>query len=135
MRDDLVQPPRRAHAGRVLAKLGDPRVEVLDPLQIEWREVPAGSFKMGDELPGYDIPYTFKLARFPITNAQYSAFVAAGGYSTARFWPEAEHAVYWEADRFRGRLGPYEWGEPLDLHITTLLWVSAGTRRWLSRAG
>ena len=79
----------RALAGRLLAKLGDPRPGVGlrdDGLpEIEWREIPAGSFLMGsdeysDEQPIHPVTLpAFKMSRYPVTNAQYQAFVADGG--------------------------------------------------------
>ena len=49
---------------------------------------------------------TFRLARAPVTNAEYAEFVEAGGYRQDRFWSEAgrawllrsgqERPVYWE---------------------------------------
>jgi formylglycine-generating enzyme required for sulfatase activity len=57
-------------------------------------DVPAGSFLMGnddkaksgwgDEGPQhtYNLAYAYKISRYPITNAQFDAFVQAGGYKT-----------------------------------------------------
>jgi len=58
--------------------------------EMEFVEVPAGKFIMGsrnqdepseDEKPQHtvDIPYDYFMARFPITNAQYAAYVNAKG--------------------------------------------------------
>ena len=102
MRESTLSPIERSEAGRVLAKLGDPRPSVLDPLQIDWRAVPAGSFKMGNDLTEYDIPYEYKMACYPVTNAQFAAFVAAGGYSVPEFWKEANSAGYWTDQGFKG---------------------------------
>jgi formylglycine-generating enzyme required for sulfatase activity len=69
--------------------------------------VPAGPFLMGskddsmayrDEKPQHpqEIAYGYWIARYPVTNAQFDAFVAAGGYGERRYWPEAEAAGYWQ---------------------------------------
>ena len=58
--------------------------------QMEFVEVPAGEFMMGsrnqeepvdEEMPQHtvDIPYDYFLARFPVTNVQYAAYVNAKG--------------------------------------------------------
>src|SRR6266540_6559181 len=58
--------------------------------EMEFVEVPAGKFMMGssnqdeppdDEKPQHtlDIPYDYFMARFPVTNAQYAAYVNAKG--------------------------------------------------------
>jgi formylglycine-generating enzyme required for sulfatase activity len=58
--------------------------------EMEFVEVPAGKFMMGssnqdepaeDEMPQHtvDLPYDYFMARFPVTNAQYAAYVNAKG--------------------------------------------------------
>ncbi len=85
----------RALAGRLLARLGDPRPGVGlrdDGLpDIEWCQVEAGEFMMGSdpekdpdamsrEQPQHPVRVSaFKMSRYPITNAQYQAFVDDGG--------------------------------------------------------
>ena len=110
--DETLAALERAAAGRVLAKLGDPRPEVLDPLKIEWIEIPAGPFIMGsddgydDEKPRHalDLGYAFRISRFPITNAQFQAFVEDGGYQEARYWVEAQATGWWrDGKAVRGR--------------------------------
>lgn len=91
---------------------------------VDWVEIPGGdvpvrrdriAFRgevLADELPAHvvDVP-TFELAATPVTNAQYAAFVAAGGSGAPPHWPGerppeeiAEHPVTWvdwdEADAF-----------------------------------
>ncbi|MBK9233732.1 MAG: SUMF1/EgtB/PvdO family nonheme iron enzyme [Anaerolineae bacterium] len=84
-------PPERADAGVALARLGDPRGEAMTIEGMEFCFVPAGRFVMGsadddkaadnDEKPQHavDLAYGYWLGRYPVTNAQYAAFVAAGG--------------------------------------------------------
>lgn len=77
----------RVLAGDVLARLGDPRPEVMsvDAMQFCW--VPAGAFVMGsgdddpdagdDEKPQHEtsLDYGYWLARYPVTLAQFRAYV------------------------------------------------------------
>ena len=80
--DPGTEPPRRLEIGDRLAELGDPRLGVgLDARglpDIDWVEIPSGPFIYQDgesrELP------TFWIARYPVTNAQFQAFIDDGGY-------------------------------------------------------
>ena len=98
--------------GDVLGRLGDPRfreVEVdghlvlLPPLV----HIPAGTVQMGssrwqvwwltrrkfpaeDELPRHLVQVPeFSIGQFPVTNAEYACFVAAGGYRQEQWWRTA----------------------------------------------
>ncbi|MDY0095930.1 MAG: SUMF1/EgtB/PvdO family nonheme iron enzyme, partial [Candidatus Vecturithrix sp.] len=89
----------RALAGNILAHLGDQRPGVglrEDGLpEVAWREVPAGEFMMGSTpeeakksfLPEREQPRhpvyvsTFHISRYPVTNAQYRAFIEDDGYA------------------------------------------------------
>ncbi|MDG4597547.1 MAG: SUMF1/EgtB/PvdO family nonheme iron enzyme [Candidatus Contendobacter sp.] len=89
-------------AGDNLAALGDPRFDAehwhlpAEPL-FGFVEIPAGDFKMGDDprrvsLPGY------YLARWPVTVAQFAAFVRDSGYESASsncLKGIANHPVVW----------------------------------------
>ena len=74
----------------------------------EWLEIPAGPFSMGaaeedieadsDERPLHElnIPYTYWIAKYETTNAQYARFVADGNqeYEPSCNWPgENQHPV------------------------------------------
>ncbi len=122
-RDDVLQASQRAAAGNTLGRLGDPRPEVLDPLQMAFVDVPAGPFTMGgteyaDEQPVHaaQIPEAYRIGHFPVTNAQYRAFVDAGGYGQERYWSEAKTAGWWENGkairglyRVKEEAGRYSW--------------------------
>lgn len=64
---------------------------------IEWVEIPAGEFWMGDdtgkddEMPCHlvDLP-TYWMAQTPITNAQYRAFVQATGHPVPEHWYDGQ---------------------------------------------
>jgi formylglycine-generating enzyme required for sulfatase activity len=96
MRENTGDPPEaRVQAGRLLAKLGDPRPGVgvrEDGLpDIEWCEVPGGPFLMGSseddpdaidrEKPQHELTLpTYYVSRYPVTVTQFRAFVEDSGY-------------------------------------------------------
>ncbi|MCP4211501.1 MAG: SUMF1/EgtB/PvdO family nonheme iron enzyme [Halieaceae bacterium] len=141
--DRQIDARRRAAAGRVLAKLGDPRPEVLDPLQIEWIDIPEGAFIMGEGDDRHEVLLPeYQIGRFPITQAQYQVFVSDGGYKHKDFWREAKRAGIWGDGLVKGRFdgepraGPLVYGEPflLDNHpVIGITWYEAlAFCRWLS---
>jgi formylglycine-generating enzyme required for sulfatase activity len=81
---------------------------------IDWLEVPGGEFLYGEN---NETRYedSFYLARYPVTNAQYQAFIDAGGYGEDRWWeglaerPTTPTASTWpEPNRPRTDLTWYE---------------------------
>jgi formylglycine-generating enzyme required for sulfatase activity len=99
----------RIEAGLLLGRLGDPRfpvetingVKVILPpmVAIAGGEAMIGSdddddLSDSDERPLHPVllaPYA--IGRFPVTNAEYACFMAAGGYEDERFWTEGGR--YW----------------------------------------
>jgi len=89
-----LHPPGRAQLWGTLARLGldhRPGVGLWDGLpHIAWVDVPAGEFLFGEEKRKKTLP-AFRIARYPVTNAQYQAFIDDGGYQTdacpGRFLP------------------------------------------------
>ena len=60
---------------------------------IDWVKIPAGSFMMGSderEQPRHCVTFRepFWISRFPITNAQFRAFIKDGGYAERAYWTE-----------------------------------------------
>ena len=67
---------------------------------LDWCTVPAGPFLLGanandreaydDEKPQRELTLpTFYIARYPITNAQFSPFIEDGGYDNRQWWTAA----------------------------------------------
>jgi hypothetical protein len=67
---------------------------------IDWVEIPAGEFIYQDG-ESQTLP-TFKMSRYPVTNAQFQAFVTAeDGYNNDVWWqdlkkPDTPHEPYWK---------------------------------------
>ena len=82
--------------------------------------VPGGTWRLGstaregfvfdNEKWAHELPVVaFRIARAPVTNAEFAAFIEAGGYATREFWSEAgwawreerraERPVYWQPKR------------------------------------
>lgn len=90
----------RVAAATILAEIGDPRfgrrragdVEVIEPAMVA---IPAGVATLGgddpeaddDEQPACQVTIVaFDLAIYPVTNAEFACFVAAGGYADETVW-------------------------------------------------
>jgi len=108
----------RLEAGKFLGKLGDQRIlkntgtlvlpdqKTMDFIEPDWIAIPAGAFLMGssekdnnaseDERPAHlvEIKDAYKIARFPVTVAEYQCFMNAGGYFDAPCWLD-ENAQRW----------------------------------------
>jgi formylglycine-generating enzyme required for sulfatase activity len=88
-RDDILSPKTRVEAGQVLAKLGDPRPEVMDVRALQFCHIPRGSFIMGEgRQQDHVILPDYWISKYPITNAQFKQFMDAGGYGREDLWKE-----------------------------------------------
>lgn len=93
----------RIAAGLVLGELGDPRMEPhrgpLGPYLVSaLQEVPAGPHRLGPGPSGsgeVNLP-AFGLARLEVTNAEWTCFMAGGGYDDARWWDTSAAAAWRE---------------------------------------
>lgn len=128
LRGDL-PPIERAEAGRVLAKLGDPRPEVLDSQQMALCHIPAGEFLFGVEKTKTSLP-EYWMGKYPVTNAQFGQFVAVDGYHNAAYWQKAKTDGYWTDAGFKGRFddvprtAPVDYSEPYTLPNHPIVGVS-----------
>ncbi|MFN8422320.1 MAG: SUMF1/EgtB/PvdO family nonheme iron enzyme [Anaerolineae bacterium] len=98
----------RVAAGLALGELGDPRFErrlgpdgpyLLPPLVA----IPGGVYPIGsDDGPPEEQPRhlvelaAFHIGQFPVTNAEWACFMAAGGYEDERWW-DTEAARAWQS--------------------------------------
>jgi len=140
---------RRAQIGIELAKLGDPRPEVMTIDGMEFCYVPPGAFWMGSNkgeqnnkpLHKVDIDYGYWIGRYPVTNAQFQAFVEDGGYRNPAFWAEAQAQGYWKDGKTKDwgdwRDAPYDHGTPYTLpnhpRVGITWYESLAFTRWLSQ--
>lgn len=142
MEGSHLAPRERAEAGDVLGRLGDPR---FDPdfyfLPCRYRgepepfhgfvEVPAGPFVMGDDPPQHlEIPYDYWIARYPMTVAQFGAFVDGDGYENPDWWTETGWAWRqgeWDSQVEEEWLRDWLSRRPVELRSMPLNWQ--GQRR------
>jgi formylglycine-generating enzyme required for sulfatase activity len=110
-------PPERAHLWRTLGRLGlddRPGVGVKDELpDIDWVEVHGGDFIYGDGKTERITLETFRIARYPVTNAQYECFINDGGYNNDAWWQglqrlQATRPSWYEANHPRENVSWYE---------------------------
>ncbi len=141
----------RSLAGDALNLLGDPRPGVgLTPAglpDIAWCDVPAGAFTMGNtketdslawdnEAPQHDepLPVAYRISRYPITHAQYTAFVEDGGYGER--WHHCWTDAGWAWRIGEDRNGPDRYGNVFELAnhpVVGVSWYEAyAFCRWLS---
>ncbi|MFN2135890.1 MAG: SUMF1/EgtB/PvdO family nonheme iron enzyme, partial [Candidatus Promineifilaceae bacterium] len=143
LEEPVLPPAERALAGVHLAKLGDPRVEVMDVDAMQFCLVPGGDFWMGD---GEDLDlvsflnYDYCLAHFPVTAAQYRTFVGEDGYANKAWWAEAIAAGLWDGGAYtaygQNRTAPWDYGAEFALGnqpVVGVSWFEAlAFCRWLS---
>ncbi|MBI1258333.1 MAG: SUMF1/EgtB/PvdO family nonheme iron enzyme [Chloroflexi bacterium] len=114
---------------------GVPRLENILPPPFEWCEIPAGkvTLEAGGSLKGrttFDVA-AFRIAKYPITNAQYQMFVdERKGYRYSPWWDYSVEAMDWRLDN----PSPHEPGfAGDDLPRMNITWYEAvAFCRWLS---
>lgn len=129
-------PKKRAEAGELLGRLGDPR-----SLNIPFREtdkfktfipIKAGKYKlsMGKVRLG-----AFEIGKYPVTNAWFREFVEAGGYGEPEFWTE-QGLVFIEKRNVKAPAWWHErkWNCP-NAPVVGVSWYEADAFvRWLNAA-
>ncbi|HSH05518.1 MAG TPA: SUMF1/EgtB/PvdO family nonheme iron enzyme [Anaerolineae bacterium] len=141
---NAVAPLRRAEAGRVLARVGDPRQGVMTVEAMPMCLVPKGAFWMGSEdgnvgeqpCHQLDLAYDYWLGQYPVTNTQFNQFVEAGGYQEKEYWAEAIAHGRWQDGLYQGRDKPRNHGYTFSLPnhpVVGMSWYEAmAFCRWLT---
>jgi len=131
MTDPARVPQARARAaiGRAMGRLGlgrRPGVGLrADGLpDIDWVRIPGPQPFIYQDTWHPGLP-TFEIARYPVTNAQFQAFIDAGGYHDERWWQELECIP--EPD-------PPVWDEPNSPRESVGWYAALAFCRWLSTA-
>jgi len=123
---DHLQPQERAHLWRTLGRLGldnRPGVGVIDGLpDIDWVEVPGGPFKYGGDLEEIFLD-SFRIARHPVTNAQFQAFVDDRDY---------DNGIWWEGLAECPAAAPPSWSHPNHPRETVSWYEAVAFSRWLT---
>ena len=92
---------------------------------IDWVEIPAGEFIFGEEKQQLRLTLeTFYIARYPITNAQYQAFIDDGGYVDDRWWVDLERQT---------SPGESPWNQPNRPWTNVDWYETIAFCRWLSQ--
>jgi hypothetical protein len=117
--------------GQKLAEFGDTRPGIgLSPdglPDIVWIEIPGGQVKLEDIDHVFEIN-PFRIAKYPVTNAQFEAFLnLEGGYRNEEWWRDIEQRDWAEPPRWPEANAPREmvsWFET----VAFCRWLSAKTR-------
>jgi serine/threonine protein kinase/formylglycine-generating enzyme required for sulfatase activity len=73
----------RVAAGNMVGYLGDPRIG-------EMVIIPAGEFIMGEGREQHELFLpSYRLGKYPLTNAEYEQFIKADGYNNKQWWTKA----------------------------------------------
>lgn len=89
--------PERAEAGRVLGDIGDPRpgtgLNAEGVPDIDWKLIPVGEITLKDTAGIFRVE-AFHLARYPVTNVQFQAFIDdPDGYKNAQWWAGLDQQI------------------------------------------
>lgn len=129
-------PAQREQAAITLGRLGDPRPGVgLDPEyprlpQIDWVDIPPGSVTLedaGGTFSTFTLDQPFQIARYPVTNRQFQAFIEdPDGYQNRAWWADFEGKKKDETPELS------YWPEPNHPRINVSWYEAVAFCRWLT---
>ncbi len=127
----------RFEAGEILGQLGDPRIDALNPpmVHVEAGEFTRGSEEYDNEKPVRQIYLDeYMIGKYPVTNAEFKAFILDGGYENKEFWtPDG-----WQWRKKENISEPRlwhdrKWNGP-NFPVVAVSWYEAAAyAQWLSR--
>jgi len=96
MQDGAIRPELRRHAGLLLGRLK------WQPADIDrFTEIPAGKYLAGVKKEVKEIPYTYFIGKYPVTNIQFARFVKEGGYQNHEHW--SDEGWEWRTGKYDSR--------------------------------
>jgi len=130
LRDPALSHELRDRCGRILNEFGDPRAGVgLRPAglpDIVWIKIPGGEVRL-EKVDGAFNVKPFRISRYPVTNAQFDAFLnAEDGFGNEEWWRDIEQSHTRERSKWQEVNAPREqvsWYEA----VAFCRWLSAKT--------
>src|SRR5689334_1783061 len=98
-------------------------LSVFTTLRLEWLDIPAGEVTLQGVETAFSIN-PFKLAKYPVTNEQYSAFIQDGGYKEGLWWAGLED--------FAGAPRASDWREDDSPKLEVCWFEAVAFTRWLA---
>jgi formylglycine-generating enzyme required for sulfatase activity len=134
--EDEVELQARNALGLTLGRVGDPRIFDLRDAQGNadlraYVEVPAGTYPYGDEGRTVEIRQPFWIGRYPVTNQQFAAFIAAGGYGDRRWW--SNEGLAWLEEKEATEPGAWDdrrWNAPNQPVVSVSFWEAEAFCAW-----
>jgi formylglycine-generating enzyme required for sulfatase activity len=132
----------RLELGLALGHLGDPRivVDLRDPTA--YVEIPAGTYRVGDDQlkakyswvlaeTTHEIESPFLLSKYPVTNAQYALFIKENGYADRQWWSAEGWKWREENDIAEPRFwGDAKWNAPNKPVVGVSYWEAEALAKW-----
>ena len=106
--DERLTEIMRCRAGLLIGSLAEGAIDVA-PVDITARTASIGSNRHPNERPVHSVSISaFRLARYPVTNYDYVAFIADEGYRCQRLWTDAG----WRWRELTQVSQPFYWDDP-----------------------
>src|SRR5688572_16434337 len=90
---------------------------------LEWLEIPIGSVTLNEVDTPFDVK-PFKISRYPVTNAQFEAFIQDQGYKNDTWWQGLAQTV--------GSPRPSDWRDPDGPKLEVCWYEAVAFCRWLA---
>lgn len=129
MQSMTVEPALRRRAGLALAQLG----WILDDVD-DMVRIPSGKFLYGKDKREKEVTYTYWISKYPVTNLQYSRFIANGGYKNKLYW--SDKGWQWLQSKYLGyelhKVTHFEFSSQ-NFPVVNVTWYEADAYcRWLN---